>query len=373
MNHLDNKGAFNPISNVVDITSENMNSLQNLLTKSNILESNLFSHGVEQDKSVDTVSLLQNFFQNRHILPTASLQSDVNPNITSIMTASQAETPPQVVQTTAENTSTTMSPLKSHDSSVTAMRIDDSPEMEGAANVSPDADIQMREELRQSPLKVSSVISLNRKEINEESETKKDISSDEGTSEKGVEVKEEPQENVEDNSSKGSPTQYSPSSQDIINQLSSLSAPGIKNIQSLATSITNSLTDSGLPDPSLANLSSLSLKIPDSLTSSISLPISSGFSDKPITSITPSEQSSFSPIPNSKMELLTRLDSSEKPSMLSMVNNSLRSSSLVNNTSTPAQGTVFVIFKLSTDLFATYRWDVTIAAKFVCSVSLYIP
>lgn len=151
-------------------------------------------------------------------------------------------------------------------------------------------------------------------------------------------IKEEPQE---DFPTKSSPLQYPPTSQDIINQLNSLSAsgiPSIGNIQNLANSLSNSLrqqTDTvGLSEASLqdAHLSSLSLNLSESLASSLNLSVGTGL-DGMITSTSPtSSQLNFGGGAIShhsaagKLEFLNRLDpGNDKPSMLSMVGGSLQS------------------------------------------------
>ena len=142
------------------------------------------------------------------------------------------------------------------------------------------------------------------------------------------------------------PKIYPPASQDIIDQLNSLTASGIGNIQNLANSISNSFSESNLTEGNLANLSSLSM---ESLASSLNLSMANvtGLEEQS----NPSSRVGIGSGAYSgagKLDFLSRLEG-DSPSMLSMMTNqSSRPSPL--STTPPNPGTLYTFSLNSTDL-----------------------
>ena len=125
---------------------------------------------------------------------------------------------------------------------------------------------------------------------------------------------------------------YPPASQDIIDQLNSLSASGIGNIQNLANSLTSSFCDTTLSEGNLASLSTLSM---ESLASSLNLSVANvtGLDGQNVPTSRAGGGYTGS---GNKLDFLSRLEG-DSPSMLSMMSSQNRPSS--SSTTPPTPGT----------------------------------
>lgn len=124
----------------------------------------------------------------------------------------------------------------------------------------------------------------------------------------------------------------------IIDQLSSMSASEIGNIQNLANSLTNSFCDTNMGDGNLANLSSLSM---ESLASSLNLSVANvtGLDGQSVPTSRPGGggPGGGGYTGSGKLDFLSRLEG-DSPSMLSMMSSQNRPSS--SSTTPPTPGTL---------------------------------
>lgn len=351
------------------VTSSQIQDLTKTANDTNAHTSGLFSNDEEKVQSAEAVRVLQNIFQQkRDLMPTVSsieslASSEISHDLNSIINA----------------TACSLNESSPTDSNHSPKAMEDlnqkNPESPEKMDLTPSPISGSSRSAFSPPNKFSSKSSALESMITTEplsinSNSKGSTATDEENANSPVNVttnkdcpenilpmvsqepkiKEEAVEATEGNSiiSAETPKIYPPASQDIIDQLNSLTASGIGNIQNLANSISNTFSETNLTEGSLGNLSSLSM---ESLASSLNLSMAN------VTGL--EEQSNPSSRVNvgsgvysgsGKLDFLSRLEG-DSPSMLSMMGNqSCRPSPA--NTTAPNPGTNQLIFFFlnSTDL-----------------------
>ena len=296
--------------------ASNPSVLQNLFGPS---DGNLFSNSVaHKDQSAEAVRMLQNIFQKRDILPMSDMSNDLNSLIqasTDVITSSPQPTPTVSISASTSSEPTT-DPKPKHEtpSEEEDAMLEEPPPHPGPPTLSAiqkmvfmDGPVDMEGDLdgsmKSSNTSPTSGLSLGNNIYGEE--YKSDISG-------SPTVKEEIQDHDEDE------VHYPSNSQDIINQLNSLSATGMSNtdLQKIANSLSSGLSEH--QENHLNTLTNLSLNLSESLASSLNL-ANPGL-DSTAGPSGSSLNQSFGGMTPSKLELYNRLDCGDKPSMLSMVN-----------------------------------------------------
>lgn len=344
-------------------THEAPNNLQGLFNPVTQSSNNLFVTEEEKAKSAEAVRVLQNIFQQkRDMMPTVTsvetvpseMSQDLNTLINATTSAlSQNSTSPATSQHslggseepkqnsphTPEKMELTTSPVSGSNRSafspptrvsavsnalVETMVTDQEPqEVVEKPVTSP-----VEEEKTKSPEVITTTSShfLHQQKQPEEHST---------TNPEMMAVKEELEE-TECNDVVESGKIYPPVSQDIIDQLNSLPASAIGNIQNLANSLTNSFCDSTLTEGSLANLSSLSM---ESLASSLNLTVANvtGLDGQNVATSRAGGPGGGGYVGPGKLDFLSRLEG-DSPSMLSMMGSQNRPSS--SSTTPPTPGTL---------------------------------
>ncbi|XP_063674016.1 mucin-2-like isoform X3 [Bolinopsis microptera] len=333
------------------VVHDTQNSLQGLFNSANQGSGGMFVNDVEKAKSAEAVRVLQNIFQQkRDMLPTVTsvetVQSEISQDLNTLINAttsalSQSSTSPTTSQHsltgspkqnsphTPDHMDLTTSPVSgsnrsafspptrtSNANSVVESMVTDTepPEMmEKSGNVP-------SEDQRLSPDVVSSTASQFLQEpVVEKHPTSPEV----------LNLKEEAEDaDCIDGVDAGKI--YPPASQDIIDQLNSLSASGIGNIQNLANSLTSSFCDTTLSEGNLASLSTLSM---ESLASSLNLSVANvtGLDGQNVPTSRAGGGYTGS---GNKLDFLSRLEG-DSPSMLSMMSSQNRASSSSTTPPTP--------------------------------------
>lgn len=296
-------------------SATNSSVLHNFFASS---DGNLFSTA-HKDQSAEAVRVLQNIFQKRDILP--MVQSDMSHDLnsliqasTDVITSSPLPTPTVSISASTSSESTTdPKPKQETPSEGEDAMIEEPPPIPGPPTLSAiqkmvfmDGPVDMEGDIdgsmKSSNTSPTSGLSLGNNTYGEEYK-----------SEGSPTVKEEIQDHDEDEVHN-----YPSNSQDIINQLNSLSASGMSNtnLQNLANSLSSGLSEH--PENHLNTLTNLSLNLSESLASSLNL-ANPGL-DSTAGPSSSSLNQTFSGMTPSKLELYNRLECGDKPSMLSMVN-----------------------------------------------------
>ena len=340
---------------------ETPNNLQGLFNPANQSTGSIFVNDEEKAKSAEAVRVLQTIFQQkRDMLPTVSgvetVPSEITQDLNTLINATTSAlsqsttspatnqqsltgseepihksplTPDQMEMTTSPvsglNRSAFSPPTRTSNSNpvVENMVTDPEPQEmnEKSGGVSPP------KEKRLSPDIVSSTASQFLPEPVVEKQAALEV----------MAVKEE-KEDIECSETVDAAKMYTPASQDIIDQLSSMSASEIGNIQNLANSLTNSFCDTNMGDGNLANLSSLSM---ESLASSLNLSVANvtGLDGQTVPTSRPSGggPGGGGYTGSGKLDFLSRLEG-DSPSMLSMMSSQNRPSS--SSTTPPTPGTL---------------------------------